>query len=193
MKPLHFIAWIIFFSPPRCALQNVTYVRRLEGESVDISCAPPEKLQPFGLFLRYKFPRAARDVAFFSASHHTVDRQYRGRVNVSGSFSTGPLSVTITGLQHSDTGLYLCSFNHSVGRAEENVEVFVFVETLGRCLCPHYPVLLHTLSGVVALLLLLVLGMGIVKLIQGNVCGCKKEIIPVPIYEEMSRKQPAGL
>uniref|UniRef100_A0A8C9R1Y3 Ig-like domain-containing protein n=1 Tax=Scleropages formosus TaxID=113540 RepID=A0A8C9R1Y3_SCLFO len=199
MKSLNFVAWILFASfPRRCAPQNITYVRRREGESVDISCVPEEELRPFGLYLRYGFPEPERDVAFFSASRHTTGRRYRDRVSIRGKVDTGPVSVTVSSLQRNDTGLYVCSFSNGsspLGQAEhKSTAVFVFVETRGgRCACPQYPVLLYTISAMVAMLLLIVIVMGYAKLFHGKLCSCKEEIqeiIPVPIYEEMTRKQP---
>lgn len=117
----------------RLGSRAVTYIQRLEGQSVDVC---PEFEQSgstaMGLYLKHKFPHPERHVASISADGKMSETpQYRGRVKAHGVPGPGPVNVTVSQLRHTDTGIYFCQFNHSGVTVPGSREVFVSVEMAG--------------------------------------------------------------
>ncbi|XP_015212071.2 cd7 antigen-like isoform X4 [Lepisosteus oculatus] len=173
-------------------LSDVVYLKRQEGGSVQISCLSQDRsTSSIGFYLRKKCQNPEKEVLFLrsGARDRTVSPSFRDRLQLEGEPRENELNVTISLLQHGDTGLYHCEFIYEGSPLDRHVsgerDFFVFVERAEPvCSCSSYPPLLYAISGGMALLLLIVAVLFGAH--YGKQCCRSKPRAPVPIYEEMS-------
>ncbi|XP_032418752.1 cd7 antigen-like [Xiphophorus hellerii] len=112
---------------------DVSFVERLEGESVVVHChMKPRGQPPFGLYLKRSWLRPV-DVFFkYTKNDASVNESFKGRVSVSGDPSSYSANVTISQLRAADTDRYTCEFMvERMGAEDEkiqgNTEIFLQV------------------------------------------------------------------
>ncbi|XP_015212068.2 cd7 antigen-like isoform X1 [Lepisosteus oculatus] len=116
-------------------LSDVVYLKRQEGGSVQISCLSQDRsTSSIGFYLRKKCQNPEKEVLFLrsGARDRTVSPSFRDRLQLEGEPRENELNVTISLLQHGDTGLYHCEFIYEGSPLDRHVsgerDFFVFVE-----------------------------------------------------------------
>lgn len=116
------------------------YIKRSEGQSVDLSCTPEQTGgAPVSLYLTHRCVRPEREVLFIAKDRSSgtvrVNRLYKDRLKVTGGLNSDLLNVTIAHLQRTDTGLYICEFVYTADPSDRtfsgSLEFFLFVEGTG--------------------------------------------------------------
>ncbi|XP_010872755.2 uncharacterized protein LOC105013133 [Esox lucius] len=175
------------------AHQKVMFVKRTEGQSVDITCTSKRNGAPVNLFLTHTFVHPKKQVLFMandgSPKIVRVNQQYEGRLKITGRLNSDPLNVTISTLNPMDTGLYVCEFFYTADPFHQEVyysqEHFLFVEgTENVCRCSRYPLVLYAISAAAALLILILIWLCTVQCVKRR--KRRKPKTPIPIYEEMN-------
>ncbi|XP_056307528.1 V-set and immunoglobulin domain-containing protein 1-like [Danio aesculapii] len=169
------------------AYQRFRYIQRLEGESVDIFCdAQASSALPLNLYLQRRFAHSESVLNISVDGSARADAGTEGRIKISGQSRT--VTVTISHLKHTDTGLYICDFSGKVsGQLSTNTVVFLHVHTSGEsCSCRRFSLLIYTLSAGVCLIVLTV-----VAVIMMHYKKPYAQTAP-PIYEDMSSVQGKG-
>ncbi|KAJ8264075.1 hypothetical protein GJAV_G00144810 [Gymnothorax javanicus] len=200
MKTISSVSWVFLAMPLIIESQNVVYLKALEGESVLFTCGSEEtSTLPKGLYLKRKCVGPESEVMFFSEFGVKAGSHEDGRIQVHGNLSANLVNITLSELQHRDSGLYYCEFvdagSPTFRFIQGKEEFFLFVETRKnqkdlQCSCPDYPPVLYAISAAVGLLLLIILGL--VASHCGKPCGRNKPHTLVPIYEEMIGRQPSN-
>lgn len=122
-----------------------------------------------------------------------VEAKHRGRLRLCGGLDSLQINATISHLERSDTGLYMWELSYTEENSSHQIlicdqKLFLLVEGTGTCQCSHlYTPLLWSIFVAVGLLLLLLIWLGVDKCVK--VKDHPKPQLPVPIYEEMTRKQ----
>ncbi|XP_077069061.1 uncharacterized protein LOC143721963 [Siphateles boraxobius] len=170
------------------AFQDLNYIQRLEGESVDMSCVTQASKSHPSLYLRRRFGHSESVLNISEDEGVRADPGIEGRIKISGQtkfLQTGEINVTLSDLRRTDTGLYVCDFSgnppdqHSV-----NTAFFLLVNAAGKqCSCRMYSLLIYTISVGVSLLLLTVIAL---FLILKKPNAQQEHLTAVPIYEDMS-------
>ncbi|CAM4360054.1 unnamed protein product [Leuciscus chuanchicus] len=121
-----------------------------------------------------------------------ADPGIEGRIKISGQpnfLQTGVMTVTLSDLRRTDTGLYVCDFsgNASDQDSVNATALFLFVKAAGeQCSCRRYSLLIYTISVGVSLLLLTVIAL---FLTHKKPNAQPEHQTAVPIYEDMSSVQ----
>nr|XP_048285342.1 T-cell antigen CD7 [Myodes glareolus]XP_048285343.1 T-cell antigen CD7 [Myodes glareolus] len=75
-----------------------------EGNSINITCSTSEAL--LGIYLKKTWPRHSNMIYFEDGENATVDKDFSGRIDFSGSQNN--LTITIRLLRRADMGIYTC-------------------------------------------------------------------------------------
>lgn len=124
--------------PP--ASSELLYIQQEEGETVTIYSEPQErKAQLIAFHLEHTATQTKREVIVFFGDDVTESASYAGRVQPSGSLASFPINVTISQLQHTDTGLYTSRFIYKDSTAEQVIkgrtQLFLYVKVAGVYMC----------------------------------------------------------
>eukprot|EP00063_Salmo_salar_P083508 XP_014058343.1 PREDICTED: uncharacterized protein LOC106606576 isoform X3 [Salmo salar] len=176
MKTSWYLIWIFILTLMiSTARQEVMYIKRSEGQSVDLSCTPEQTGgAPVSLYLTHRCVRPEREVLFIAKDRSSgtvrVNRLYKDRLKVTGGLNSDLLNVTIAHLQRTDTGLYICEFVYTADPSDRtfsgSLEFFLFVEGT---------------AGLLLLILIWLCAAECAKLRKRH-----KTQAPNPIYEEMN-------
>ncbi|XP_075994838.1 uncharacterized protein LOC142989267 [Genypterus blacodes] len=192
------IAWLLLqlFVASSPGHAEVILTHRTEGQLLELSCLAKKALHiATSLHLYYTDTQSQTTLLSMSQDGEVrVHPQHRGRLELSGRLASLQVNVTITHLQHTDTGLYVWELGYREENGSDRTvlgaqQVFLFVEGTGRpCQCSaRYSSLLLTISTAAALLLLALSWLAIDKCVKAKHHHTPQ--CPVPIYEEMNRKQ----
>ncbi|XP_038129443.1 uncharacterized protein LOC119775518 [Cyprinodon tularosa] len=112
---------------------EVSFVERLEGESVFIRChMEPRGPRPYGLYLKRTWIRSGEVFFKYTENDPSVNESFKERVSISGDPSDYSVNVSISQLRAADTDRYTCEFVvERVGsedqRIQGNAEIFLRV------------------------------------------------------------------
>ncbi|XP_034448252.1 uncharacterized protein LOC117765834 [Hippoglossus hippoglossus] len=177
------------------ASAELIFRRLTENQSLELSCPLQRDLGSLrGLHLYHRGAQSQTTLlSMAEGGELRVDPERRGRLKLCGGLDSLQVNVTITHLQHSDTGLYMWELSF---RGEDlmpsNNQLFLLVEGGGRpCQCsPSYPPLLLTIFAAAGLI-----GLTLTWLATDRCLKARRHHTPqppVPIYEEMTRKQQSA-
>ncbi|XP_045932369.1 uncharacterized protein LOC123987467 [Micropterus dolomieu] len=170
-----------------------------ESQSLELSCFHQQQHGSLeGLHLYHRSAQSqttllsmAKDVKI------RVNPEHRGRLQLWGGLDSLQVNVTISHLQHSDTGLYMWELSYRGDNSSPQIllgaqKVFLLVERTGRsCQCsPSYPPVLLTVFTTAGLLLFILSWLAIEKCVKAR--HHHKPQPSAPIYEEMTRKQQSA-
>ncbi|XP_071768458.1 uncharacterized protein LOC139921945 [Centroberyx gerrardi] len=189
-------ACILVFIQLIVAHAEVVFIRRTESQSLELSCSAQQAGGTLtGLHLYHRGTHSQLTLlSVAEGGELRVDLQHRGRLEVSGGLGSQRVNLTVSHLQYADTGLYVWELTYRADNSTHHSvladrQVFLLVEGAGRpCRCsPTYRPLLCAIFTAMGLLLLILSWLGI------DICVKTKHRHtpqpPVPIYEEMDRKQ----
>ena len=122
---------------------EMVFLRRTNGQSVQLSCVPdPEQagLAPSGVILSAETCQVQKDLlSTVDDSALRISSAYQSRLKVAGGMDSSQLNITISHLQHSDTGLYVCEFTYAVNKNPDHQSfsknIFLFIEVKGMKKC----------------------------------------------------------
>ncbi len=125
---------IMFFYQDFSASEDFHYIQRLEGESVDIDCvAEANEPRPPLLLLRRRFAHS-ESMQNISENEEVVraDPETEGRINISGQLNSRTVTLTLSHLRATDTGLYVCDFSGDPSfPLSANTTLFLLVKAAG--------------------------------------------------------------
>ncbi|KAL0993090.1 hypothetical protein UPYG_G00103080 [Umbra pygmaea] len=191
MRTSRYLIWMFILTlMMNTVQQEVLFVKRKQGQSVDISCTPKQnKGAPVHLSLTHKLVHPKKQVLFMandeSPNMVKFNQLYEGRLTIMDRLNSGWFNVTINHLNPTDSGMYVCEFVSTADPTEQTVyislELFLLVEGTD-CVCQSssYPAVLYAMSAAVGVLLL------ILWLSLTNCAKQKKQTqTTTAIYEEM--------
>ncbi|XP_062307751.1 uncharacterized protein LOC134012111 isoform X1 [Osmerus eperlanus] len=189
------LKWILILTHINFANPEMVFLKRTDGQSVQLSCVPdPEQagLAPTGVILSAETCQVQKDLLSTADSVLRISSAYQSRLKVTGGMDSSQLNVTISHLQHSDTGLYVCEFTYAVNKNPDHQSfpknIFLFIEVKE---CSSYVPLLYIISAAVGLLLVNLTWLCAVECIKMR--NQQKTQGLLPIYEEMkSGRQENG-
>ncbi|EHB09363.1 T-cell antigen CD7, partial [Heterocephalus glaber] len=160
------------------------------GGSVNITCSTSGPLK--GLFLGLSWPKSMDVIYYEEGVDSTVDQQFQGRINFSGSQHN--LTITVSLLQPADSGLYTCRAvkNHTVVGPGTLVTVTekLCQETQGAHGHQEPGLMFLILPSALAVgffLLGLVLGLlYALRMKVRKLCASREKNQPCVVYEDMS-------
>ncbi|XP_048871780.1 cd7 antigen-like [Brienomyrus brachyistius] len=191
MMARDFTIWIIVMAPLLTASQNVQYLSKHKGGSVDLYCDSEDKSQPAaGFYLKRKCPVKTEVLFILEGAKPVPSTSFKGRTEIHGDMSTHQINVTVSSLSHNDSGLYACEFiiGTEYKVIKGRTDYLLFVEADSPCSCAGYSFLLYIISGATALFLLLAFGLG--AALCNKACRHSKAPKPLPIYEDMAAGRP---
>uniref|UniRef100_A0A8C1JVX0 Immunoglobulin V-set domain-containing protein n=1 Tax=Cyprinus carpio TaxID=7962 RepID=A0A8C1JVX0_CYPCA len=104
--------YLFIFYQDFSASEDFHYIQRLEGESVDIDCvAQASKARPALLHLRRRFAPSESVLNVSEDNVLRADPEFEGRISISGQLKLLTVTLTLSHLRDSDTGLYVCDFS----------------------------------------------------------------------------------
>ncbi|XP_057632275.1 T-cell antigen CD7 [Chionomys nivalis] len=161
-----------------------------EGNSINITCSTSENL--LGIYLKKTWPQNKNVIYFEDGENATVDKNFTGRIDFSGSQNN--LTITMRHLQQEDSGIYTC---HAVRKTKTDgpstmvvVTEKVSQETYRSQEPQGTSVSLLAILAVGFFLLGLVLGMLCMlrKTQIKELCASRKKDSRCVVYEDMSYK-----
>ncbi|XP_026196545.1 uncharacterized protein LOC113148948 [Anabas testudineus] len=173
---------------------NLTHLT--ENQSLELSCSLQRDLGSLSAFSLYHRSAQSQTTVLSMAEGGKlrVNSDHRGRLQLRGGLDSPQVNVTISHLQHSDTGLYLLELSYKNNNSDATFiaqRVFLLVEGAGirSCYCSRgYLPLLLTIFTAAGLLLLTLSWLAIEKCAKHR----HRPSLPAPIYEEMTRKQQSA-
>ncbi|KAK2833557.1 hypothetical protein Q5P01_017446 [Channa striata] len=194
MKSLTCVFCIFIQLLEACA--ELTFRHLTENQSLELSCSFQQDLSSLtGMKVYHRSGQSQTTLlSMAEGGGLRVNPEHRGRLQLRGGLDSQQVNVTISHLQHSDTGLYTLELSY---RKEENSHllrttqsIFLLVEGSGwSCDCSHrYLPLLLTIFTATALLLFTLSWFCIEKCVRSR----HRPQNLVPIYEEMTRKQQSA-
>lgn len=122
----------LFFKQDISASEDLHYIRRQEGESVDIDCvAEDSEPRPSLLHLRRRFA-PSESVLNISEEVVRADPETEGRISISGKLNLRTVTLTLSHLRATDTGLYVCDFSGDPSNPPSaNTALFLLVKAAG--------------------------------------------------------------
>ena len=112
--------------------------RLTEGESLGLSCVPQRDRGPLmGLHLYHRGPQSQTTLLSISAGGEVrTDPERRARLQLSGGLSSLKINASISGLQLSDSGLYMWELSYRDQDSEDQLvrsapAVFLLVDVAG--------------------------------------------------------------
>ncbi|XP_018527259.1 uncharacterized protein LOC108880294 [Lates calcarifer] len=172
---------------------ELIFRRLTASQSLELSCSP-NKLSLRGLHLYHRGAQTQTTLlSMAKGGEIKVNPEHRGRLHLGGGLDSAQVNVTISHLQHNDTGLYMWELSYREENYSDLIlsaeKVFLLVEGAERpCQCsPRYPPLLFTIFAAAGLIVLTLCWLATKKCVK--VRHHDRPQAPVPIYEEMTRKQ----
>ncbi|XP_019117441.2 uncharacterized protein LOC109139205 [Larimichthys crocea] len=189
------LACILFFIHLSKVSAELIFEHLMESQSLELSCSPQQEYGSLrGLHLYHRSAQSQTTLLSMAVnSEAKVDPQHRGRLQHSKGLDSLQVNVTISHLQPSDTGLYMWELSYREDSVDQIItstqKVFLFVERTGRsCQCsPSYGPVILIIFTTAALLLLTLIWLAVEKCVKTK--HHLRPQPPVPIYEEMTRKQ----
>lgn len=183
------------------AYLEVVFLRRAEGQSVQLFCIPDPVQTDRALSsvtLSSRLGLVPKWLHFTAEGREVrVSPEYQGRLKITRGTDFYQLNVTLSDLRDSDTGFYFCEFSYAITKSSDlqffsnSQEVFLFIEVSEKsCQCSRYPPVLYVISAAVVLLLIPLIWLCAVKC--AKVRNQQKPPTSVPIYEEMNRGRLEG-
>ncbi|XP_054463181.1 uncharacterized protein LOC129098218 [Anoplopoma fimbria] len=182
------------------AYAELIFRQLTESQPLELSCSPQREHSTLtGLHLYHRSAHSQTTLLSMSKGRGLrVNKEHKERLQLGGGLDSLQVNATLTRLQHSDTGLYMWELSYREEKSsDQNVlsaqKVFLLVEGTERsCWCStSYPPLLLTIFTVAVLLLLTLSWLAVEKCVKARLHHRLKP--PVPIYEEMTRKQSMGI
>ncbi|KAF4116000.1 hypothetical protein G5714_003489 [Onychostoma macrolepis] len=174
------------------ASEDFHYIQRLEGESVDIDCVTEEP-RPSLLHLRRRFAHS-ESVLSISEDEEVLraDPETEGRIHISGQLNLRTVTLTLSHLRATDTGLYVCDFSGDPSDPlSANTTLFLLVKAAGEsCSCRRYSLLIYTITVGVSLLLLSAIALFVTH--YKKPYAQPERQTTAPIYEDMSNMKGKG-
>ncbi|XP_053193948.1 uncharacterized protein LOC128378452 [Scomber japonicus] len=177
------------------AYAEVIFKNLTENQSLELSWSRRQEHSNLkGLYLYHRSAQSQTTLlSMTEGSKLRVHWEHKERLQTSGGLHSLQVNVTISHLQHSDTGLYMWELSYRDNSSEQNVvysqKVFLLVQgTSGTtCQCSeNYPSLLLVIFTAVVLLLLT---LGCLAIERCRKTKHHSTPQSPPIYEEMTRKQ----
>ncbi|XP_029292887.1 uncharacterized protein LOC115011788 [Cottoperca gobio] len=190
------LACLLIFIQLFEAYAELIFRQLTESQSLELSCCPQQDHGSLtGLHLYHRSGQSQTTLLSMAVGGETrVDPEHIGRLQLGGGLDSLQVNVTMSHLQRSDTGLYMWEMSYREENSADQVilsdqKVFLLVEGTGRsCQCSaSYPPLLLTIFTIAGLLLLTLSWLAIEKCVKAR--QHHRPQPPVPIYEEMTRKQ----
>ncbi|XP_039979549.1 cd7 antigen-like [Xiphias gladius] len=192
------LAGILIFIQLFQAHAELIFRRLTEDQSLELSCSFQQDLSsPTGLHLYHRSAQSQTTLLSMAEDGKLrVDPEHRARLHLRGGLDSRQVNVTISRLQHGDTGLYMWELSYGEEDSPELIlcaqKAFLQVEGAGRpfqCSRHYLPVLLTVFAaaGLVVLSLSWLAREMCVKVRHHH-----RGQPPVPIYEEMTRKQQSA-
>lgn len=153
---VNFYQNLIFSSPANAEL---IFRRLTASQSLELSCSP-NKLSLRGLHLYHRGAQTQTTLlSMAKGGEIKVNPEHRGRLHHGGGLDSAQVNVTISHLQHNDTGLYMWELSYREENYSDLIlsaeKVFLLVEGAGKWLkTSHYA---YALLPFYLLLLLLML------------------------------------
>ncbi|XP_022608093.1 uncharacterized protein LOC111227019 [Seriola dumerili] len=177
---------------------DVIFRRLTKNQSLELSCSPQQDLGcPTGLHLYHRSSQSQTTLLSIAGDGEVrVNPEHRGRLQLCGGLDSPQVNVTISHLEHSDTGLYMWELTYGEELSPDLVlsaqKVFLLVDGAGRlCQCsPSYPPLILTIFAAAGLVMLTLGWLAAEKCVKAR--RHHRPQPPVPIYEEMTRKQQSA-
>ncbi|XP_019958431.1 uncharacterized protein [Paralichthys olivaceus] len=180
------------------ASAELIFRRLTENQSLELSCSLQRDLGSLrGLHLYHRGAQSQTTLlSMAEGGELRVDPERRGRLQLCGGLDSLRVNVTMSHLQHSDTGLYMWELSF---RGEDRPDLmlgakqlFLLVEGGGRpCQCSlSYPPLLLTIFAAAGLVGLTLSWLAKDRCLRAR--HHQRPRPPVPIYEEMTRKQESA-
>ncbi|XP_023250959.1 uncharacterized protein LOC111645866 isoform X2 [Seriola lalandi dorsalis] len=173
------LANIFIFIQLLGAHADVIFRRLTKNQSLELSCSPQQDLgRLMGLHLYHRSSQSQTTLLSIAGDgEHRVNPEHRGRLQLCGRLDSPQVNVTISHLEHSDTGLYMWELSYGEELSPDLVlsaqKVFLLVD------------------GAAAGLVMLTLGwLAAEKCVKAR--RHHRPQPPVPIYEEMTRKQQSA-
>ncbi|XP_053706815.1 uncharacterized protein LOC128750580 [Synchiropus splendidus] len=174
---------------------DVVFEQRTERESLvltssrqcDVSC-------PTSLLLYHRSARSQTTLLSMVAGHQLrLDPEHRRRLHISGDLSSPQVSVTMSDLKHSDTGLYIWELKYSRNDSDclivTSPTVLLVVDGGESCSSvAEYRTLLFTIATAAGLLLLTLIWLFAEKHVTRKTETSGPSTL-APIYEEMRKQQ----
>ncbi|KAA8585007.1 hypothetical protein FQN60_003701 [Etheostoma spectabile] len=192
------LARILMFIQVFEAYTELIFRQLTETQSLELSCSP--QLEHSSLTALHLYHRSAQSqttlLSVAEGGKLRVDPEHRGRLQICGGLDSLQVNVTMSHLQCRDTGLYMWELSYRENRSNQIIlsaqKVFLLVEGTGRsCQCStSYSPLLLTIFTITGLLLLTLSWLAIEKCVKAR--HRHRPQPPVPIYEEMTRKQQSA-
>ncbi|XP_016388857.1 uncharacterized protein LOC107724437, partial [Sinocyclocheilus rhinocerous] len=175
------------------ASEDFHYIRRLEGESVAIDCvAEASEPRPSLLHPRRRFAHSESVLNIYEDEVVRADPETEGRINISGQLNLRTVTLTLSHLRATDTGLYVCDFSGDPSNPlSANTTLFLLVKAAGEsCSCRRYSLLIYTITVGVSLLLLSAIALFVTH--YKKPYAEPERQITAPIYEDMSSVKGKG-
>ncbi|XP_059385810.1 uncharacterized protein LOC132119642 [Carassius carassius] len=162
------------------ASEAVHNARRLEGEPLDMDCVA-EASEP----LRRRIA-PSESVLNYSEDEEVVRAEAEGRINIPGQLNLRTVTLTLSHLRATDTGLYVCDFSGDPSNPlSVNTTLFLLVKAAGElCSCRRYSLLIYSITVGVSLLLLSAIALFVTH--YKKPYAEPESHTTAPIYEDMS-------
>ncbi|XP_016343287.1 uncharacterized protein LOC107689679 [Sinocyclocheilus anshuiensis] len=173
--------------------EDFHYIQRLEGESVDIDCvAQASKPRPALLHLRRRFAPSESVLNVSEDNVMRADPEIEGRISISGQLKLRTVTLTLSHLRATDSGLYVCDFSGNPSDPlPASTALFLLVKAPGElCSCRRYSLLIYTITVGVNLLLLSAIALFVTHYKKPH--AQPERQTTVPIYEDMSSVKGKG-
>ncbi|XP_026180085.1 uncharacterized protein LOC113140477 [Mastacembelus armatus] len=184
------LAYVLIFIQFFEACAELIFRQLKQSQTLELSCSPQQG-NLMGLTLHHRGAQSQTTLlSVAKGSDLRVNPEHRGRLQLKGGLDSPQVNVTISQLHHSDTGLYMWEMSYRNQESSDLIlsaqKVFLFVEEGMQCRCsPSYLPLLLAIFVAAGILLLTL------SCLATEICVWHhhRPKPPVPIYEEMTRKQ----
>ncbi|XP_049601263.1 uncharacterized protein [Syngnathus scovelli] len=166
---------------------DASFVQLVEKRSLELSCPlQQERGNLTTLHLYHRRGSAQRTLLSLGPGDQLIlDPDYKSRLNVSGGCNSSALKVTLSHLEQSDSGMYVCE-NLDEGLSAN--QLFLLVEASGCQCSPSYAPLLIAIFSTTVFIFILLLWLALGDCVKSD-CPPPTGPAAVPTYEEMSRKE----
>ncbi|XP_029363592.1 uncharacterized protein LOC115047070 [Echeneis naucrates] len=192
------LANILLLSQLFGAHADLIFRHLAKNQSLELSCSLQQ--DPGNLMGLHLYHRSAQSqttvLSIAEGGEFRVDPEHMGRLQLCGGLDSAQVNVTISKLDHSDTGLYMWQLSYREEQSPDPVlssqKVFLLVDAPGRpCQCsPSYSPLLFTIFAAAALVVFTLSWLAAEKCLKVQKSQTPQP--PVPIYEEMTRKEQSS-
>lgn len=111
------------------AYAEMNFRRLAEDQSLELSCSPQQDLGSLtGFSLHHRNAQSQTTLlSMAEGGKFRVNTEHRGRLQLCGGLESLQVNVTISHLQHSDTGLYIWELSY---RKQDNSDTIVIAQRL---------------------------------------------------------------